>query len=148
MMKNMHVQSYDGCRFALLPLFRLADESEVHIRSYCDIGHILVARNAGSILGMVQISEEQEEAEMVSLAVIPERQRQGIGTLLIEEATNYCRVNLTRRLIVCTGSWETDNIAFYMKRGFRIFNVARDFFTPEKGYERIIRDQVQLEKYL
>ncbi|AGK56976.1 hypothetical protein HYPDE_26478 [Hyphomicrobium denitrificans 1NES1] len=140
------MQPYEGDRLTLLPLFRLADESEVHILSYYEIGHVLVARSEGSIVGLLQISEEQQEAEIVSLAVIPERQRQGIGTLLIDEATDYCRLNSNRRLTVCTGAWETDNVTFYMRRGFRIFNVARDFFTREKGYELANRDQVQLEK--
>lgn len=144
----MHLQSYDGCRLALLPLFGLADESEIHIRSYYEIGHILVARNEGVIIGMVQILDEGEMAEIVSLAVLPERQRQGCGTLLVQEAANHCRQDSIRRLIVCTGSWETENIAFYKKRGFRTFNVVRDFFTREKGYDRVERDQIQLGKFL
>ncbi len=147
-MRNTHILAYDGCRHALLPLFRLADESEAHIRSYYKIGHVLVARMEGSIIGMVQISEEEETAEIVSLAVIPERQRQGVGTLLLQEAANHSRGGSIRRLIVCTGAWEADNIAFYTKREFRIFNVVRDFFTREKGYDRVECDQVQFEKFL
>jgi len=144
----MRVQLYEGSRSALLPLFRLADESELHIRSYCEIGHILVARKNDRVIGMIQISREKEHAEIVSLAVDPDNQRQGIGTALIREAANDCRRNSVRRLIVCTGSWEADNIAFYERRGFRLFNVARDFFTREKGYDLVVRDQAQLEKSL
>jgi N-acetylglutamate synthase-like GNAT family acetyltransferase len=147
-MESIEVRTHDGSRDGLMPLFRLADESEFHIRSYCEIGHVLVARTEGSVAGMVQIAKERGEAEIVSLAVSPEHQGRGIGTVLIQEAQNYCRENSISRLIVCTGSWEADNIAFYQRRGFRIFNVVRDFFTPEKGYERDIREQVQLEKHL
>ena len=86
--------------------------------------------------------------EIVSLAVIPERQGQGIGRRLIEEAVTYCRQNNVRRLVVCTGSWETDNIIFYLRRGFRIFNVVRDYFTSERGYAQTVRDQVQFEMNL
>ena len=96
-MRNTHILAYDGCRHALLPLFRLADESEAHIRSYYKIGHVLVARMEGSIIGMVQISEEEETAEIVSLAVIPERQQQGVGTLLLQEAANHSRGGSIRR---------------------------------------------------
>jgi N-acetylglutamate synthase-like GNAT family acetyltransferase len=84
--------------------------------------------------------------EIVSLAVVPERRGEGIATRLIEEAEMVCRLCGVRRLVVCTGSWETDNIVFYVKRGFRIFNVVRDFFTLERGYDLAIRDQVQFEK--
>ena len=90
-MRNTHILAYDGCRHALLPLFRLADESEAHVRSYYKIGHVLVARMEGSIIGMVQILEEEETAEIVSLAVIPERQQQGVGTRLLQEAANHSR---------------------------------------------------------
>ncbi len=144
----MRVQLYEGSRSALLPLFRLADESEIHIRSYVEIGEVLVARKGDRVIGMIQILRENADAEIVSLAVDPDYQRQGIGTALIQEAANNCRRNSVRRLIVCTGSWEADNIAFYERRGFRLFNVARDFFTREKGYELLVRDQAQLEKSL
>lgn len=144
----MRVQLYDGSISALLPFFRLADESELHIRSYFEIGHILVARKEDRVIGMIQISREKEDAEIVSLAVDPDNQRQGIGTALIQAAANDCARNSVRRLIVCTGSWEADNIAFYESCGFRLFNVVRDFFSREKGYELAVRDQVQLEKFL
>lgn len=132
----------------MLPLFRLADESEIHIRSYFEIGQVLVARKADRVIGMIQILREKKVAEIVSLAVDPDNQHQGIGTALIQEAANNCRRNSVRQLIVCTGSWEVDNIAFYERRGFRLFNVARGFFTREKGYDLLVRDQAQLEKSL
>lgn len=82
------------------------------------------------------------------MAVAREKQQSGIGKALILEAENHCRQSFVRRLIVCTGSWETGTIAFYQKRGFTIFNVVKDFFTLDKGYDLNIRDQVQLEKFL
>jgi GNAT superfamily N-acetyltransferase len=129
----------------LLPLFRLADESESQILSYYELGKVLVARDRGSIVGMSQIVEDAELFEIVSLAVVAEHQGEGIGRRLVEESLAYCRLNNVRRLVVCTGSWETDNIVFYLRRGFRIFNVVRDYFTPERGYSLSVRDQIQFE---
>jgi GNAT superfamily N-acetyltransferase len=144
----MQFQIYDGSRLALLPLFRLADESESQILSYYETGSVLVAWDGNLAVGMAHIVNDEMTIVIVSLAVVPERQGQGIGKRLIEEAINYCRLNQTNRLVVCTGSWETNNIVFYLRRGFRIFNVVRDYFTPEKGYATSHCDQVQLEMNL
>lgn len=147
-MTNIQIQPYVGQRAPLLPLFRLADESDVHIRTYWELGDILVALECGRVAGMIQIFNEGAVAEIVSLAVDLGSQRRGIGTALIETAKTRCRREGVRRLIVGTGAWEEDNIAFYERRGFRVFNVARNFFTSEKGYDREQRDQVQLQQGL
>lgn len=139
---------YEGSRLHLLPLFRLADESESQIQSYYECGSVLVARDGDSIIGMAHIVEDADTFEIVSLAVVPERQGRGIGKRLVEEVVSYCRLNYGRRLMVCTGSWETHNIVFYLRRGFYIFNVVRDYFTPEKGYVQAAREQIQFEMKL
>lgn len=141
----MTIQVYQGSRAALLPLFRLADESESQIESYYRLGTVLAAYDGTSIAGLAQLVDDESHVELVSLAVLPQFQRQGIGTRLIEAAVDRCRANKVGRLIVGTGAWETDNINFYLNCGFRIFTVNRGFFTPEKGYADGLRDQVQLE---
>ncbi|WP_291167438.1 GNAT family N-acetyltransferase [Hyphomicrobium sp.] len=143
---GIQIAVHEDSRLRLLPLFRLADESESQILSYFKMGNVFVAHDRDLIVGITQLVEEDNAIEIVSLAVVPERRGEGIATGLIEEAETVCRLRGVRRLIVCTGSWETENIIFYVKRGFRIFNVVPDFFTPEKGYDLAIRDQVQLEK--
>ncbi|WP_024275834.1 GNAT family N-acetyltransferase [Hyphomicrobium sp. 802] len=141
----MTINVYEGRRTALLPLFRLADESDSQIESYYRLGTILAAFDGTSIVGMAHFVEETDYIELVSLAVRAEFQRQGFGTRLIEAVVYHCRANKIGRLIVGTGAWETDNINFYLRRGFRIINVNRGFFSPEKGYADGRRDQVQLE---
>ncbi|HML29946.1 MAG TPA: GNAT family N-acetyltransferase [Hyphomicrobium sp.] len=141
----MSIEVYEGGRAALLPLFRLADESNSQIESYYRLGTVLAAYNDISVVGMAHLVGDESYVELVSLAVRPEFQRQGFGTRLIDAAVRHCRAHKTGRLIVGTGAWETDNINFYLHRGFRIFNVNRGFFTPEKGYADGLRDQVQLE---
>jgi N-acetylglutamate synthase-like GNAT family acetyltransferase len=143
---DIQIGLHEESRLPLLPLFRLADESESQIVSYYELGHVLVAREQDSIVGIAHLVEDAGSLEIVSLAVCPERRGEGIATRLIQEAEAICRLGGVRRLFVCTGSWETDNIIFYLRRGFRIFNVVQNFFTPEKGYDLAIRDQVQFEK--
>lgn len=139
-----HIQLHEGDRADLLPLFRMADESESEIQSYYQLGDALVALIDSKIIGMAQIEKAGATAQIISLAVASCRQRKGIGSRLIEASASYCRLRGLSRLMVCTASWERENIAFYLKRGFRLFNVEQGFFTPEKGYA-ILGDQVQFE---
>jgi len=46
---------HSGSREALMPLFAEADDSETQIASYRDLGEILIAQEAGQIVGLVQI---------------------------------------------------------------------------------------------
>ncbi|WP_395752851.1 GNAT family N-acetyltransferase [Prosthecobacter sp.] len=139
-----HIQLHEGDRADLLPLFRMADESESEIQSYYKLGDALVALIDSEVIGMAQIETVGTTAQIISLAVVGCHQGQGIGCRLIEESVNYCRLKGLSRLMVCTASWESENIAFYLKRGFRLFHVEQGFFTPEKGYA-IPGDQVQFE---
>ncbi|MBS0250809.1 MAG: GNAT family N-acetyltransferase [Proteobacteria bacterium] len=141
----MTIGIYEGGRAALLPLFLLADESDSQIESYYRLGTVLAAYDGTSVVGLAHLVDDEGYVELVSLAVSPQSQRQGIGTRLIEAAADYCRANNFNRLIVGTGAWENENIVFYLNRGFQIFNVNRGFFTPEKGYADGRCDQVQLE---
>jgi len=139
-----HIQLHEGDRADLLPLFRMADESESEIQSYYQLGDALVALIESQVIGMAQIEKAGTTAQIISLAVASCHQRQGIGGRLIEASANHCRLNGLSRLMVCTASWEKENIAFYLKRGFRLFHVEPGFFTPEKGYA-IHGNQVQFE---
>jgi N-acetylglutamate synthase-like GNAT family acetyltransferase len=105
---------------------------------------VLVALDDGKVVGMTQVEKDGATIQIISLAVVPERQREGIGCRLIEEAANYCRDNGANRLIVCTGAWEVENITFYTKRGFNLFHIEPKFFTPEKGYAEV-GDQLHFE---
>jgi len=95
----MQIQTYVGSRPTLLPLFRLADESESQVLSYYETGDVFVACDGNLVVGMAHVVKDDMTIEIVSLAVIPERQGQGIGRRLIEEAINYCRLNQISRLV-------------------------------------------------
>ena len=140
----MHVHIHQGDRRELLPLFRLADDSESEMLSYYRLGEALVATDDDKIVGVALVEKDGDTVQIISLAVVPARRGEGIGCRLIEEATTYRRHHRVSRLIVCTGAWENGNIAFYARRGFRLFHIERDYFTLEKGYAEV-GDQVQFE---
>ena len=138
------IQIHSRDRAELLPFFKLADESESEIQSYYRLGEALVAVDGDKIVGMAQVEEDGDTVQIISLAVTETRQGQGIGSQLIAAAQEYSRKVGATRLIVCTAAWEAENIAFYSRRGFRLFHVEPGFFTPEKGYAEL-GDQVQFE---
>lgn len=140
----IRIRMHTGDRADLLPLFRMADESESEIQSYFRLGDVLVASAGDVTVGMAHVEMDGDMVQIISLAVAEPHRGQGIGSRLIEEAVNYCRRKGAARLIVCTGAWEAQNIAFYTRRGFRLFHVEQGFFTPEKGYAET-GDQVQFE---
>lgn len=140
----VEIKQHRGDRTDLLPLFRIADESESEIQSYYRSGDLLVALDMCTIVGIAQIENVGDTAQIISLAVDPARQGEGIGCRLITEAANCGRRAGASRLIVCTGAWETNTVAFYIKRGFRPFHIEPKYFTREKGYAEV-GDQIRLE---
>lgn len=143
----MEIKRHQGDRGALLPLFRIADESESEIQSYFRLGDVLVAIDIDKVIGIAQIEKVGDTAQIISLAVCPSRQGEGIGCRLIEDSVNRCRSTGASRLIVCTGAWENETISFYIKRGFKPYHIERNYFTREKGYAEA-GDQIQLEMLL
>ncbi len=143
----LRIDLFQGNREDLLPLFRIADESESEILNYYRLGEVLVALDDDKVVGMAHIESDAGALQIISLAVLPTRRGEGIGCGLIEQAAHYGRLNRMNRLIVCTGAWETENRAFYAKRGFRVFHVEPGFFTREKGYDQL-GDQIQFEMKL
>ena len=103
-----------------------------------------MAMDDSKIVGTALIEKDGNAVQIISIAVAPARRGEGIGCRLIKEAANYCRRYGLSRLIVCTGAWETLNLAFYTKRGFRLFHVEQDFFSHQKGYVEV-GDQVRFE---
>ena len=77
---GLKVENFRGARTRLLPLFALADDSPEQIRSYIDLGEVLVARFGKEIVGHLQILIIGQNREIRSLAVMEERQKQGIGS--------------------------------------------------------------------
>jgi ribosomal protein S18 acetylase RimI-like enzyme len=150
----MEIGLYHGDRRALLPSFRLADDSPSQVAGYIGLGEVLVARDGDAIVGHVQIvaTDEPDVFELKSMAIVPERQGEGVGRLLVEKAIARCRERKGRQLIVSTAAAGTGTLRFYQRQGFRMSRIVRDAFGPAQGYAEGImidgiplRDQVFLD---
>ena len=132
----MRVELYQGDRAALMPLFRLAEDSDNELAAYVGRGEVLVAREGGGIIGHVQIVEAGSESvrELKSMAVRQAHQRRGVGRVLVAAAVDHCRTRNVRRLTVATAAADIGNLRFYQRQGFRFASIERDAFGTQNGY--------------
>jgi len=140
-----------------MPLFKLADDSELQILSYLYRGEVLFATESGEPLGHALIIEPEKPGvfELKSIAVLESRQGQGIGRKLLRAAVRYCRTHNGKYLNVSTSIADANAIAFYLRCGFRASSIVRDAFTTERGYQQYagqsripLNDAIELELVL
>ena len=98
-------------------LLLLADESEESVADYAGRSRCHAAFDDGRIV-----------AEVVNIAVVPDRQRQGIGTALLRHAIQTARKAGFRILEIGTGDSGTGQIALYERCGFVRCGVDVDYF--------------------
>jgi GNAT superfamily N-acetyltransferase len=143
----------------LIPILQDADEGLERIRAtLADAAHTsYAALDSETLIGAATMRWEAEESEIIYIAVAPERRGQGAGkaiiALLLEEARarerpTGARVRRrwsrrpsvrkrsppearrgTRSVLVGTADASLDNIAFYLKCGFRMDHVRHDYFA-------------------
>jgi GNAT superfamily N-acetyltransferase len=140
------IEWFEGSRDVLADLFALADDSAAALTRYRDLGRVLVATDGSAVVGHLQLTagERDDEAEIKSLAVREDRQGQGIGRTLVEQAAGVCREEGRATLLVATAAADTPVLRFYQRSGFRMLGVERDAFTPAAGYPPIEIDGIPL----
>jgi GNAT superfamily N-acetyltransferase len=146
---------HSGDRAALLPLFRLADDSDQAVAASFKAGDVLVATKRGRIVGLVQmVADDASPAtwELKSIAVLEPYRQGGLGRALAEAGIAHARRQGAHRIVVGTGAADTGPLRFYQRLGFRMTHIERDAYTPAAGYppgllvEGIpLRDRVWLE---
>lgn len=143
---GMVIRPYEGDRATLRPLFRLADDSDLQIDKYLDLGDVLVAEEDGELVGHLQLIASSERAfELNSMAIVESRRGAGIGRALVAAAVQYCGQRAAARLLVATAAADIGNLRFYQRQGFRMLSIERDAFTAATGYgETIVIDGIPL----
>jgi GNAT superfamily N-acetyltransferase len=137
---GVRVEWYEGERAAIRDHFALAEDSDVQLHGYLDLGRVLVALDGERVVGHLQLVHlEGSDVELKSMAVVPDRRGQGVGRVLVEAALSAAASEGAHRMLVGTGAADTGNLRFYQRCGFRLLSVERDAFTPETGYPDEIR---------
>lgn len=135
----------------LLPVLADAEEGEERIRATLqEPGCIAYASRLDTQLAGAAVVRwgEEKTGEIIYIAVAPALRGQGYGKQIIHALLEELRRRGGCTLLVGTANAALDNIAFYQKCGFRMFEIRRDYFAyiqppiAENGI--IIRDMLVL----
>lgn len=133
----------------LLPILRAAEEGEERILATLrDLAcAAYVARVDGKPVGAAVVRWEGAEAnEIIYIAVVDGRRGKGYGKRLIGTLQAELAERGGRALLVGTANSSLENIAFYQKCGFRMFEIRRDYFAyiqpPLQEHGIVMRDMI------
>jgi ribosomal-protein-alanine N-acetyltransferase len=89
--------------------FLLASE-----RNFC----VRVSEEQGTVCGLVVFRMVRDEAEILNLAVDSRQRRQGIGSRLVEKATEACKAAGVKRIFLEVRESNDSAREFYSRMGF------------------------------
>ncbi len=134
-------------------LLLLADPSEEMVRGYLTRSELFGCFSGKACIAVAAVvSQGEGVCELKNLAVVPPRQRHGIGRLLLDYVCDCCAENF-RVMEVGTGNSSIGNQHFYRSMGFHRFRTDRGFFLrnyPEPIEENglLCTDLVKFRKVL
>lgn len=117
---------------ALLPILRDAEEGDERILAVLhDPACVAYAAHLeGRLIGAAVVRwSEDEDSEIVYIAVAPEQRGRGYGKQIIAALQAELFTRGRRSLLVGTANASLENIAFYQRCGFRMFEIRRDYFA-------------------
>ncbi|HJQ13546.1 MAG TPA: GNAT family N-acetyltransferase [Anaerolineales bacterium] len=116
-------------------------------------GFVVEEQDRAEWIGLLTFFIKDGECEVTSLDSL--REKQGIGSKLIEQAIEEARARKCKRLFLITTNDNLNALGFYQKRGFEIVYVYRGAVNtsrrlkpgiPLVGYNNIpLRDEIELE---
>jgi aminoglycoside 6'-N-acetyltransferase I len=135
-------------------LLLLADESLDAIDKYVFGSDIYVLEQENKIIAeYVLQSINKNEIEIKNMAVATDCQGQGIGKLLLRDATCEAKGKGFKTIVIGTGDAAFKQLYLYQKEGFEVFNIKKNFFSdnyPKPIYENGIqlKHMIMLKKEL
>ena len=135
----------------LLPILSDAEEGEERIRATL-LNPTCTAYASwldGQLVGAAVVRwEEDEPSEIVYIAVAPDLRGRGYGKQIIHVLQEELRRRRGHALLVGAANAALENIAFYQKCGFRMFEIRRDYFAyiqpPIAEHGIVLRDMLVL----
>ena len=106
--------------------FRFAEEffidgnriTQTEVEDLLAKGDFLLAETDDHLNGCVYVELRGERSYLGLLLVDPERQQGGLGSLLMNEAENYCRERGSQLMDIVIVSLREELPAYYRKRGY------------------------------
>jgi GNAT superfamily N-acetyltransferase len=135
----------------LLPMLLEADEGEERIRSVlldpaCTAYAVWLD---DQLVGAAVVRWEKEEvSEIIYIEVAAHLRGHGYGKQIMQALKDELLRRGARSLLVGTANAALENIAFYQKCGFRMYEVRRDYFAyiqpPVQEHGIVLRDMLVL----
>lgn len=144
------IQRIDKDKKRYLPLLLLGDEQEDMIDRYLERGTLYVMEENGAAAAVAVLTRESPEIyELKNIAVLPERQREGLGREMLAFLWETCGGE-GRSLIAGTGE-APRTMAFYKGCGFVLSHRVENFFTEQYDHPIVeegvtLRDMVYFRK--
>lgn len=105
-----------------------ADPSEESIYSYLAGSWCFVAKEKEVVLAVCVVKPIQTGiVEIFNVGVLPERQQQGIGSVLLRYTLQQLRHKGGKRVELGTGSFGYQ-LTYYQRLGFRVDTIVKDHF--------------------
>lgn len=93
----------------------------------------LLAQADDEPAGMILWRIAADEAEILTICVLPEHRRQGLGRRLLDDATSFCRQGGASTLFLEVAADNAPALAFYMGRGFAQRGRRPGYYRTESG---------------
>ncbi|MEQ9466904.1 MAG: GNAT family N-acetyltransferase [Ekhidna sp.] len=138
---------------APIELLLLADPSEKVINRYLHKSKIFLVKDKDEVLGVLALKLEDDEAEIMNVAVDEKYQGRGIGSMLINHAIQFSKNSKVRKLLIGTADTSENQLRLYQKLGFTTAGRITNFFIDnydEPIYEngKQAGDMIRLEMSL
>lgn len=95
-------------------------------------GNTYVIEHRGEVIAMVTLTSQPDHFLLQNLAVLPDRQRHGVGRLFLAFAENEARTRGFREIRLWTNEKMTENVPYYTALGYEVTHAA-----TVDGYSRI-----------
>ncbi|HEY0082618.1 MAG TPA: GNAT family N-acetyltransferase [Pyrinomonadaceae bacterium] len=132
----------------LFPLLLLAEPSASALRwGLKNLSDTLYRMDdGGQLVGAASMNWRRDPCEMLELAILRERQGEGLGRRFVAWLVDEARRRGKPEIIVGTSTTSAANLIFYQKCGFRVDHVRPDYFWyyDEPVYENglAVRDML------
>jgi len=124
-----------------------ADPSIEHVNQYLKDSFCYVAILRNEIVGVCVLKPiDKNRIELFNIAVLPENQKSGIGSQLLQFVLERLREKNIETVELGTGTFGYQ-LAFYQRFGFRVDSILKDHFINNYA-EPIFENKIQLKDML
>lgn len=105
--------------------FKIGERTdEADVRAHLVSGRFLLLEEASELIASIYVELRGERSYVGMLAVLPDRQRQGIGTRMMAAAEEFCREMGAHFIDLTVVDHRTELPPIYEKYGYRITGTA------------------------